>query len=219
MKRKYFYILFLFCSSFFLVGCTIDYNLTINENLEYTEQVHGVQDLKSMKNDIMKGFVEDYYYLFSEKYKSSIINSIDNEDTKALIVGKKYKNTEEFKNSDIFEYFILKNELKENYDKIVIDLTVDDNFFEGDFFSVLPDELRVNITSPLKAIKHNANNYDKFTNTYTWYITSESDNKDIKIIFDKNSSIFTYKNIIIGVVALIILGVIIISVRNYKNNR
>ena len=82
------------------------------------------------------------------------------------------------------------------------------------------DNLYISISLPYVVTDNNADRYKASTNTYTWVIDEKTENKEIKITFDK-TRIYIFNiglYISIGIVVLlIIIGIFIILKMRRKN--
>ena len=221
MKKVLILIIFLFL----LTGCSVKYNLVINEDLSITEEAKltGTNDFfadyyKTTKTNVIKSYLDIYDEVLKE-------NNYDYELVKDTIpyadVKRKYNNVSDYTKKSIFikDYF---EEVKYSEDGNIKKIetsgyikgnkeTQEDRFYLS--------ELSISINCPYKVTKHNAKNVDKKTNTY-YYELSDGD----KIVFEYDTSSKFNPNadlirtIIICVLVIIGLWTIIIVLSKKNKN-
>lgn len=218
-------IIILIIALFILTGCSVKYNITINEDLTLIEEAKltGTEEFfstyyKTTKTNVLKSFIDIYKTGLEENnYQYELI-----EDSYPYVkLTRKYDNASDFVNkSQLFnEYF---EEVK---------YTEDGNIKKIEtigYIGSIPDdpdqfdikELEIVITCPYKVINHTAKEVDKKTNTY-YYELNDDNNKilleyDINTKFNPNADLITYLIILGGV--LVLTWVIIIYLIK-KNNK
>ena len=206
-------ILFILISLFLITGCSVNYNVFIDENLSITENINISEDeefystyYKTTRNNVLSGILDNYKDLLDENnYTYELVKG----ENPKIIIEKKYDNIESFlKNSKFFnDYF---DEIKYNTSGNIVKIeTIGFNPNEEDN----PDrfyvkELDVAVTSSYNVTNSNASKINEDTNTY--HFVMESDSTDFKILleFDKTSKFnpFTKKLVMIIVAILIIIA-------------
>lgn len=212
MKKLKLFIL-LICI-FLLCGCTIQYDITIDEQLGMEESM-----VISEKSE----FYQDY--LFSTpKEVSEMILGVYQEELDSLnyqysieATGKTtltnhYNSYLTYVNDNrIFNQFFEKILSSENGNIITI-------YNEGEFYPYTEgnpnyfqvEEININVKLPFKVLENNADKVDKKNNIYTWTITKETENKTFLLKFDKSKKSFTFTQmvnlIVISIFVLLIGG-------------
>ena len=220
---------------FITTGCvSSDYNLTINKDLSINEEV-------------FISATDEYFNLFYMDYKLTIVKGvydnkefmqilpnnnysyklIEEEKRPGVLINKKYNNLNDYTKETIF-----KNQSFEDIEYVEKDNLI--TITTKNFLPYVEDEtngrypisdLNINIKVPYIVTSNNADNIDKVTNTYTWYINSETKDKKIEITFDKNKiyvyNLSMYIFIIILIILIFIVGIIVFKIvkKNKRNNK
>lgn len=194
-----------------LTGCSVKYNLTINEDLTITEEAKltGTEDFfasyyKSTKKNVLNSQLNSYKSLLDEnKYQYEI----KDDNIPYVLVYKKYNNFKEYIDTTLLfnEYF---DEVKytENGDiKRLETVGFNENNPENpDRFDV--KKLEIIIKCPFKVKEHNASKVDKKTNTYYYDLF-----RDNKIVLEYNIAKKFNPNDEILYKILMFVGIIIFS--------
>lgn len=214
-KNKKILLILLFL--IFTTGCQVTTNITINKDLTVLEELK------------LTGTAE----FFNNRYKTMPINVLKNvlksEDRESILkengyfyevikpkgypytyVSKKYSSLNEFASNTIFknQYF---EDLNVEYNNNLITLK-SKNFIpyeDGDLERYDIKSFTLNIKLPYVVKEHNADSYNKKTNTYSWNIKSETSDKDINITFDKNQKYVYNIAMYISIIILCLIGIII----------
>lgn len=215
MKKKNFLILL----PLLLTGCTINYDLVINEN-NISETITGsvekseyeIKDTDTSLNDFYVLINEDVNPVITENdlYKKNIINT-DN--------GIDYKYTYNYKNN--YDKSRIINTCFENH---IIDETEDyyNIKLSGQFYCLYSDKIYINVTSNYVVLENNADKVDG--NKYKWTIDN-SDNVNIALTISKSvryeepvkaKAISTFQ--IIGLIIFIVLTIITYFLYKKKNS-
>ena len=185
-----------------LSACNATYNIEINKNKESNESIvikniddyYSKQDIDSAIN---KSFPDSSNINYNIEGNNLIINR---KLSKYYNLNHNYTIDKEFGDISILENKI---SLKPNYDKCIF------LFSDGGEY-ISDDKIEINLTIPFKISKNNA---DKINgNTYTWIYSINDCNKEAYIEF-KESNVFAYILILIGI---IIIGVCIF-IKKRKN--
>jgi hypothetical protein len=173
-----------------ITGCSVKYNIVINEDLSVSEEAKltGTTEFfnnyyKTTKANVLKDNLNVYKDLLEENnYKYELIEG----ETPYIIVTNTYNKVSDYIDKSILfnDYF---DEIKytENGDIKRIE-TIGYNANNPDDpnrFNV--KELEISIKCPFKVKEHNANRVDEKNNIYYYELSEE---KDLKIIFEYDSS-------------------------------
>ena len=197
----------------FLSGCTVQYNLKINEDLSIEERIitkveygffdhiekdpfYARQYIQAMMNDYNPNYVYSWEYL-------------EEEETYGALINRKHNNLEDLINAESIKFFYegIGIERNSNYITLKTVGTINMGLIytyaerepeEDDDYTyiMIPKDTYFSITVPFKVTVHNADKIDKETNTYYWLITEKTTNKNIELTFDQNKKYFS----IVGVV-------------------
>lgn len=227
MKKKILILLI----PFLLTGCaSVNYELDIDKNINVSEKVKitATSDFfniyyKNLPITIVKEFYNDsdiQNKLNNNNYK----HEINQKNTKypEVIVSKEYKSLEEYSQNTIFKNQVFENVIITTNDNLITLQTVNFKKYttDDDSDSYPVSKLAISIKSPYVVVENNADKHDKKTNAYIWLVDSSTENKEIKITFDKNK-IYIYNIIMyisLFVIILIILTMIIIGFKMHKKN-
>ena len=219
-------IIVLITLALLLTGCSVKYNLVINDNLSVTEDVKltGTQEFfnnyyKTTKTNVLQSNLDIYKDILDENnYKYELIK----ENTPYIHLNRTYDNFNSFINgSKLFNGYFDEIKYLENGNIRKIETI---GFNEND-----PDnperfnvkELVISIKCPFEVNEHNAFEIDKSTNTYYFELSEENDHKimleyDISKKFNPNKDLI--KKLIICFIAIILIWVSIIII-DKKNNK
>lgn len=230
MKKKI-KILLTLLVIFFMTGCSVEYNLNINEDSSVNEEVIAsektdrLEQRTKLKGDQATNYLFNMFTRPNEDIKFT--TNVKNYNTYG-IARTVHNNINEYSSkfsSDVFDNI----EIINNDDLVTIIANQKESLSKGSSSSLLYDDIVINITVPFIVEDHNA---DKVLgNKYTWNIKSNEELKSIKISYkdkefsnranikinNKNYS-FKYEYIIIGVIVLIVVLIIISVFRNSKKN-
>lgn len=218
-------ILFLIIALLLITGCSVNYNLTINEDLTILEEASltGTDDFfanyyKTTKKNVIKDSLELYKdILKTNGYNYEFIEN----DTPYVKVNKKYNNIGSYtKESILFNNYFDEVKYTEdgNLKKIETVGFNENNPDDPNRFYVR--KLSISITCPYKVKNHNARNVNKKTNTYYYELNSNSS----KILLEFDSSKKFNPNsdtiLIIIICILVIIGAwVTIYILNKKKNK
>lgn len=220
------------CLIFVLTGCSVEYNLTINEDGSVEEKVvaeeitNRMQSSTRLKGDQAVNYLFNMFKRSDENIKLS--SKSDSRNTYATVTNS-LDSLDEYKEnftSDVFNHVDI--EKKDG----VVSLTFDQTQMLGGNSSrqLIYDDITVNINVPYVVKEHNA---DKTSgSTYTWYIKKNEDLKTIKLSYEEGSkkdSInlkingktynINYAVVVIGGIIVVLLVIIsVVYVKNKKNN-
>ena len=216
-----------------LSGCSVEYNLIINDDTSVNEKVVAKEITNRMKANTGLGKKESLnylYYMFDrQNLKTKMTSSSENGYTIAKVTGSHNSLSayaENFKSDIVPE---VKYTEKDN----IVTLEFDQTEVLSSKSSRTPiyDDITVNIKVPFKVISSNSSS--SYRDTYTWKIKKDQKVKKIKISFDKSDLKYKklitigkstysikYEYIALGIFLFVILLVIlIVYVNNKKNNK
>ena len=221
--------LFLILVIILFTGCTVKYNLIIDDDLSVTETVEAIEQESVVKtNTGMKGdkAVKYIYNIFKRDEVDMNLSSKSDGRNISGTASAGYNSLDEYVSSftsDIFE----KANLSKSNNIYSLSFKQSEKLSTKSSNAPMYDKVELSITLPYKVISHNADKVYK--DTYTWYLEKDQELRTIKIKFDtsnkKGSFNFFNFNIKYSYIALAIFIVIIISmiaivyINNKKNNR
>lgn len=230
MKNKYKLFLIIIC--LLLSGCSVKYNLTINEDLTVNEKIEAIEKTKRMESYTRQKGKQSVYYLY-DMYKrpneNINFNYREQENNTYGTAMTKHNSIDEYASkfkSDVFNNISIVRE-----DNVVMFKTTQKELLSSTGnMSLIYDNIVVNIIIPFKVIKSNADNVNK--NIYTWNINKSNKYKTIEFSYEENnkknnvnikinekSYNINYAYIIlISFIIFILLIIIFIYIKNKKNN-
>lgn len=202
-------IVMLVISILLLTGCSVKYNLTINEDLTVTEEAYltGTESFfanyyKTTKTNVLKSFIDIYKDVLDE---NNYTYELKEDKIPYVIVNNKYDSVNNYINkSKLFNGYF--DEIKYTEDGNIRKIETvgfnDNNPDDPERFNV--KELTISITCPFKVKNHNAKDVDKKTNTYYYDL---SNNHKIILEYDTSSK-FNPNADLIKTLLICLLGVI-----------
>lgn len=232
MKITNIKILMLLIFIFLVSGCSVEYNLNINEDSSINEEVVAYENTNRLESKTRLKGEQACNYLYNMFKRDNEDISVNYSEKNSVTYGTArtiHKDIDDFASkfsSDIFE----KVEVLRNEDEITITTVQKDKLGGDSVTSYIYDDIEINITIPFKVTEHNADSVSK--NTYTWKINKDQEEKTIKIVYKDNelpnrASItinntkynLKYEYFIIGGIAFIILGIVLfVFIKSKKNN-
>lgn len=192
MNKK---IILLFICIFCLCGCSVKYELTVNDDLSLQEEVRLYEEKSFIKNNIDSSIdngvnkIIDLYNSDEDNLGINLPNvaNIDSSDSSSIYykIFKNYSAFGDFSSVILKEYFKGVSGIKEankysilisnlNYDKIV-------SMTQKYQYKFNIDKLYFYITVPFEVTKNNADYVDG--NSYIWVFSKDNYNKDIELVF------------------------------------
>ena len=215
---------------FIITGCSVEYNLNINEDGSVNEIVVAQERTNKMESITRKKGQQavDYLYETFKRDNESKIVTNNSDDKTTSTVTKKYINIDQYTSnfkSDIFENINISKEK----DEVTLEAKQSKALGNDYDYSPIYNDITINIKLPFKVIKNNADSISN--NVYTWNI-KENELKNIELVYSDNYEVekvnvkinnktynFSYGIIAIGsAVVLIITIVLIVFIKNRKNN-
>ena len=218
-------ILFLIIALLLITGCSVNYNLKINEDLTILEEASltGTDDFfanyyKTTKKNVIKDSLELYQdILKTNGYSYEFIEN----DTPYVKVNKKYNNIGSYtKESILFNDYFDEVKYVENGNIKKIETVGFNENNPDDPNRFYVRNLSISITCPYKVKNHNARNVNKKTNTY--YYELNSDSSKILLEFDSSKKFNPNSDTILMIIVciLVIVGAwVTIYILNKKKNK
>lgn len=229
----------------FISGCTIQYDMTINENLSVDEKVFLTEEKSKFLNVITKSdffdendttsniyyfldsFVDtiatnDDYLLYLEK---SDMKLTDNDNKMNLQYDMYYNNFYEYQNSELIykllEFFEVKEKKNKKYELKMSGLFYNyiNEYLNYENISFENNEIYFNINIPFKVMSSNADIQKE--GKYTWIINRNNTDREINILFDSKALIKNEKlnRILFTIIFVIIFGVLIFIYNAVKKSK
>ena len=213
-------------------GCSVEYNLIINEDYSVSEKVIALENTKKMESLTRLKGDSAITYLYNtfkrDGEKINLSSNVESKNTKVTATTS-HSSIEEYMSkfkSDVFKKVIVQ---KNNG---VVTFTADqtEKLSSDEDYSLIYDDITVNIYVPFKVIEHNADSVNG--NTYSWTIKKDNNLKNIKILYDEgskknnvnikiNNKTYNINYVIIvisGIIVLLLVITLIVYIKNKKNN-
>lgn len=224
MKKIKILIAVLFIS--FLSGCTVNYNIVINEDLSIEENA-SIEETQSYFEENYTYYnsseiVDSLWNLYIEDYKEANYTYTQNSKQTGVYAKAQYKNFEEYKSKTTIYHQLFEN----------VDYNVEGNIVTLRAIGYYPyndqdpnrfaiDKATITIRIPFKVIETNA---DKISSdTYVWNVDKYDNEKEIIVKFDlskvlnKKENKDIYYFIVFGIIVTII-GIVLFVTYKIKNN-
>lgn len=212
-------------------GCSVDYNLNINEDNSISESLiakenkNRIESLTRLKDEQALSYMINMYKrnIDNEKF----ITNID-DDLATVTATSTYNDINEYK--DVFKSDLFDLHIEKENNKVKL-IAYQKELLSNDSSSTLMyDEVNINIYVPYKVLENNADSISN--NTYTWNISKDSDIKVIELIYDEgslkdnlnikiNNKTYNINYTLIavsGIILTVLIIVLIVFVKNKKNN-
>ena len=224
---------------FLLTGCaSVTYDLEIEKDLKVVESINMSATREYFNNFYMNlpiTIIREAYE--NEETMSRLKNNNyevelrkDNVPYPSVFATKKYDSINQFVTDTVYNGQMFEEIYLENKDNLItiktsksLPYAPDDS--SGDSDSRYPiSNLTIKIKLPFVVKESNADDIEKSSNTYTWYIDEKTVDKEINITFDKSKVYIYNKSLYISVTIIVIISVILIIYilrminRNRKNN-
>lgn len=221
MKR----IIVLLFFIFIITGCSVNYNIIINEDLTLEEdaKLTGTSEFfdnyyKTTKKNVLKSLLEIYQDILVEnKYEYELID----DEIPYVLVSKKYNNVKEYTESSILfnDYFDDVKYIEDGNIKRIETIGFKPNEPDNpDRFDI--KALKISIKCPYEVINHTAIDVDSSINTFYYELDSEHDK--ILIEYDTSQKFNPNKDlvrtIVICILAIIATWVTVVYL-DKKNNK
>lgn len=187
-----------------LSGCTLNYNLNIDNNMIFTEKIKVTES-----NSVISKFAlyaSDYVdtsindYTNDPDYGNYTIKKTTNNDVSGGIATATYMDFNQFRVQDkLKDYFFSDVEMSTDGNIITLEFTsnttntlLSNNSSEETTVNTdgaALNKANISITLPFKVINSNADKVDKKNNTYTWTYDTMNQDKSITLSFDKSKKV------------------------------
>ncbi len=216
-----------------LSGCSVEYDLTINEDSSVNEKVVAKEVTNRMNSNTGVSGEQAINYLYEmfdrEGLNTKLSSTTQGSTTIATVTGNHSTFDDYINNftSDVFE------EAKVERDGNLTTLIFDQSAYISSTSTrgLIYDDITINIKLPYKVIDHNADSYKN--NIYTWEIKKDEDLRQIKIKYDesdlRSSKEFKFGNIefnvkysfmVVGIIILIAAAIAaFVYYKNKRNNK
>lgn len=215
-----------------LSGCSVEYDLTINEDNTINEKIIAEERTKRMESLTRQKGRQAITYLYDmfkrpgEDIKISSREDDYNTYATAIISHNSIDDYASKFSSDVFE----KVNIERNNDEVIFTAVQTKLFDDNSGNSLIYDDITINIKIPYEVISNNANSIKG--NVYTWKINRsekyktikfsyKEGNKKDKINIEVNEKTYNigYGVAVVGVMVLIIVFIILfVYIKNKKNN-
>lgn len=226
--RKFVFI----CLIFVLTGCSVEYDLTINEDNSINEKVIASENINKLESLTKKKSDQAVTYLFNMyKKKNENIKLVSQEKRNTIygIATTQHSDIDEYATkfkSDVFN----KVNVTRNNNIVTFIANQESKLGNDDNYSLIYDNIKINIYIPYKVIEHNADSVQG--NIYTWEISKNQDLKTIKFSYSEdalkekinlniNNKMYNINYAIIaisGIILVLLIITIIVAIKNSKNN-
>lgn len=208
----------------FLTGCSVDYNLIVNEDLSINEQINASETEAYFDKEYTyyerKEAIDNLWENMTSVYDKKYTYTYNSNDT-GVIVNNNYNSIEEYIDSKLYKQYFENVEYEKNGNKVIIKSTGEFYPYTTQDFEKFPiNDFKLNIKVPFKVVKNNADSVEG--NIYTWKIDSKTKDKSLYLEFDTsknytNSSRAIDFKIIFGIILVVsIIGIYIYY--NIKKN-
>lgn len=215
-----------------LSGCSVEYNLTINEDNTISETViakEKTRRMESLTNLKGKQAVTYLYDMFKRKDENINFNYIEDDIYTYATASTSHNNIDKYCSrfsSDVFNNI----EIQKKDENITINIYQSKLLGEGTSYSLIYDDITVNIKIPYLVTENNADSVKG--DVYTWYIRDSKDLKNINITYKESSKKdnvsvkindktynINYGIIVVSVIIIVVsIIVLFVYIKNRKNN-
>lgn len=213
-------------------GCSVEYNLTINEDGSISEKVVAKEKTKKMESITRtKGddAVAYLYNMFKRDNENINLNTNTDSNNTYATATTSHTNIQEYASkfkSDVFKKVNI--EKKDNLVTFTANQTIPLN--SNSNYSLIYDDIIVNIYIPFKVSENNADQVNG--NNYIWKIKKDEKLKNIKIVYDEgsrknnvniniNNKTYNISYAIValsGIILVITILILLVVIKNRKNN-
>lgn len=206
----------LIISIFLLCGCSVEYNVNINENFKVDDEF-----ILTSKYEEFEENKPDYWLKFFGRRmsESEFVNPLFEEFSDYIQTStKKYKDFKEYSNYEYLRKYVdsIINNEKEHKLSIVFNNKFKEDVYENEKFK----ELIININFPYTVLKSNSTS--EKDNIYTWKLNKENKLNEIYIEYRNPQILKTTNNILFKVImfgSIIALIILIYSIyKKYQKN-
>lgn len=180
-------IIILFILTLVLSGCTIYYNINIDESLNINEEIKFKYDNLNFEGENAPINRENFDKLLNNIKKDAYDNKYnfidESEGSNIKYTLKKSSSFSNFSDPVFLEgkYEKFKTNCNDKFCSISASVVENSTIGEGDLIY-----LNIGITVPYEVISHNAHDVDEDKNTYYWNYSAIGDQDNIEIVFRKS---------------------------------
>ena len=231
MKLKY--IILGFCCFLFCSGCSVEYNLDIDNELNLKEKItinsqnsNDINRIKELKDYYPTNYSADRFEIFEKKTKGVSYYDVNKNSDNTSVEFKYNYNFKSFSDNvfakTCYEYVTLMNYYNEETKRNELILSTSNKFMCFDYQDTL-DNVTLKIHTKRKVYDNNA---DEVKNdTYIWNINRDNQNEKY-IMLSMESTIkdnevpFWEKNILLFVLlGLLLIGLIVFIIMSKRSKR
>ncbi len=223
--------LFVILVIFLCTGCSVEYTLEIDEDLQVKESVTASADgsffneYENIPAQTVVGFILEPYldYLNENKYT---IDQFFSSSSAGVNINNRFDSLQTYKDVSKFsEQYASEWTYSEDGDEVTLTIkghfNVDEQNQDGGF---LVDDAKINIRLPFEVKNHNADIHEEGSQVYTWVIDKEDPIRELTITFDKKvkkSFGLIYAVIGVSIVIVLIIAYIVLGMirENKQNNK
>ena len=220
------------CLVLLLSGCSVEYDLTLNDDLTVSEKVVATEKTKRMEaltKQKGKQAVNYLYDMFKRNGEDITLTSREDDYNTYATVITSHEDINDYASKFSSDVFDNVNVTKDG--NIITFSAEQKELLSSDTnYSLLYDDITVNITIPFEVTSNNADKVNG--NTYTWNIKKDSDYKTIEFSYKEgnkkdevninvnNETYNIHYGVVIAVGLVIIIGsiVLFVYIKNKKNN-
>ena len=220
------------CLVLLLSGCSVEYDLTLNDDLTVSEKVVATEKTKRMEaltKQKGKQAVNYLYDMFKRNGEDITLTSREDDYNTFATVITSHEDINDYASKFSSDVFDNVNVTKDG--NIITFSAEQKELLSSDTnYSLLYDDITVNITIPFEVTSNNADKVNG--NTYTWNIKKDSDYKTIEFSYKEgnkkdeininvnNETYNIHYGVIIAVGLVIIISsiVLFVYIKNKKNN-
>lgn len=220
------------CLVLLLSGCSVEYDLTLNDDLTVSEKVVATEKTKRMEaltKQKGKQAVNYLYDMFKRNGEDITLTSREDDYNTYATVITSHEDINDYASKFSSDVFDNVNVTKDG--NIITFSAEQKELLSSDTnYSLLYDDITVNITIPFEVTSNNADKVNG--NTYTWNIKKDSDYKTIEFSYKEgnkkdeininvnNETYNIHYGVIIAVGLVIIISsiVLFVYIKNKKNN-
>ena len=220
------------CLVLLLSGCSVEYDLTLNDDFTVSEKVVATEKTKRMEaltKQKGKQAVNYLYDMFKRNSEDITLTSREDDYNTYATVITSHEDINDYASKFSSDVFDNVNVTKDG--NIITFSAEQKELLSSDTnYSLLYDDITVNITIPFEVTSNNADKVNG--NTYTWNIKKDSDYKTIEFSYKEgnkkdevninvnNETYNIHYGVIIVIGLVIIIGsiVLFVYIKNKKNN-
>ena len=224
--KKIFKILIIFFAVFALSGCSVNYNVNIDNNGSVNDilTLEVLNQMTATYYNTPKEYLENMVRAKSDEY-GAIGYNVDyklEDDTSTAIMKGNYRSIDSYLNSGITKILFSQKDIRKDGDKTIVKLyglnDIYNSFGTGDYYD-FPEEFTITLNSKYVIENDNADEKNALTGVYKWHFKKGVIKKTIEFTITNKSSITAnvigshpILSLIILVLAIFIIMIIIYGV-------